>query len=562
MGKKRWAILLTAGIWCTMSAMPAQADFAPEVEKAYNTAVQGQDILDGLNCRVTETTVSTKTNVASVKRIDLKVSGITQENLEGRISISSNDVDVTSDTYYTDGWYYYTLDGKKMKQQQSRDAYWRMVNSQIYLDMNSSYLQTLYSMKDDVTGNTNYVFSATDDTIGDYNEKLLDHLTAQEGNATVNTLQGSMIVDRDGHVISREITMSYTVENNGSKETFVKVSRTDYSQNGEVTVRMPADLSSYQEAQAAKPAVTFTEKSATLYATAGINVRSAGSLDGTIIGGYQAGDGMTETGYTSDGWIQIQYEGQTGYVWGEYTSHTRPVITTGASGTMYAAVNVNIREDANAQSGIIGVLYKGSGIEITGKTNTGWTRVNYKNAVGYIYSDYLSWSEPVVSSYVENASITGTVAGTALGSITLANGMSFDTAYTAWDIIDSVRAGDEITIVYSGAASPYTANKVTDRTSHVEAVLHNNDEEYAEDPDITAAEDENEEITMVVSGVVTATDGWNYVRISCDDGVVRNFEISAAEREIAELQNGVYATVTWTTADPDQTVNIIAEVIE
>ncbi len=292
MGKKRWAILLTAGIWCTMSAM-------------------GQDILDGLNCRVTETTVSTKTNVASVKRIDLKVSGITQENLEGRISISSNDVDVTSDTYYTDGWYYYTLDGKKMKQQQSRDAYWRMVNSQIYLDMNSSYLQTLYSMKDDVTGNTNYVFSATDDTIGDYNEKLLDHLTAQEGNATVNTLQGSMIVDRDGHVISREITMSYTVENNGSKETFVKVSRTDYSQNGEVTVRMPADLSSYQEAQAAKPAVTFTEKSATLYATAGINVRSAGSLDGTIIGGYQAGDGMTETGYTSDGWIQIQYEGQT-----------------------------------------------------------------------------------------------------------------------------------------------------------------------------------------------------------------------------------------------------------
>lgn len=66
---------------------------------------------------------------------------------------------MTSDTYYTDGWYYYTLDGKKMKQQQSRDAYWRMVNSQIYLDMNSSYLQTLYSMKDDVTGNTNYVFS-------------------------------------------------------------------------------------------------------------------------------------------------------------------------------------------------------------------------------------------------------------------------------------------------------------------------------------------------------------------------------------------------------------------
>ena len=44
--------------------------------------------------------------------------------------------------------------------------------------------------------------------------------------------------------------------------------------------------------------------------------------------------------------------------------------------------------------------------------------------------------------------------------------------------------------------------------------------------------------------------------------IVRNFEISAAERDIAELQNGVYATVTWTTADPDQTVNIIAEVIE
>ena len=57
------AMALFAGVY----GIPADAAFEPELEAAYNTAVQGQYSLEGLNVSVTERTVSSATNLAAEK---------------------------------------------------------------------------------------------------------------------------------------------------------------------------------------------------------------------------------------------------------------------------------------------------------------------------------------------------------------------------------------------------------------------------------------------------------------------------------------------------------------
>ena len=51
-----------------------------------------------------------------------------------------------------------------------------------------------------------------------------------------------------------------------------------------------------------------------LTVTEGCNVRAEASSDGEIIGGLEAGDQVTKLGQEGD-WIQIEYEGQTAYVY-------------------------------------------------------------------------------------------------------------------------------------------------------------------------------------------------------------------------------------------------------
>lgn len=54
----------------------------------------------------------------------------------------------------------------------------------------------------------------------------------------------------------------------------------------------------------------------TLTAKENCNVRAEASSDSEVIGGVQGGEEVTQTGSEGD-WIKIEYEGQTGYIYGE-----------------------------------------------------------------------------------------------------------------------------------------------------------------------------------------------------------------------------------------------------
>lgn len=524
--RKKWiAGILSAVLIISTFAPTARAAFETNLEAAYNTAVQGQDALDGLDVTVKEKTISANTNLSASKEVSLRVSGIKNSLMKADIQVTTDEGSTVS--YYRGDAYYAETSEGKIRREMERADIWQMINSHIYLDMTSNYLKMLYS-ETAADGSVIYTFVATGESLGDYAKKLLAGSGEGQG-LVIDSLQGTMETDADGHVQKRTIQMVYTVNGGDSAETFLVNSEAVFHQNGEsVTVALP-DLSEYKSLETEKPAETITPLVQTLYTTEDVNVRAAGDLNAVILGGLYAGCGVTQTGYTSDGWIQIQYNGATGYIWGEYTSTKMPVLTKTSSGTMYATAGVNIRAGYSSDHAVIGVLEKGEGIEITGTTSNGWIRVKYNGNTGYIFADYLSWSEPVADTYVENGYVSGTVTDASFGALVIRKDdgqgtAAFNTTYARMNLKDTIATGDWVEIWYYGAGAPYTASQVNDYTRH---------------------SDMEDEKSVTVEGVITKLMP-DEMELTGSDGIYRTFDISNCDFEMAEdLYEGKYVMVTW-----------------
>ena len=70
--------------------------------------------------------------------------------------------------------------------------------------------------------------------------------------------------------------------------------------------------------------VTVEVKDGTYYASSELNLRSDASADAELIASVAAGTQLTSTGVCQNGWIRINYNGQTCYASGDYVSTTAP----------------------------------------------------------------------------------------------------------------------------------------------------------------------------------------------------------------------------------------------
>lgn len=70
--------------------------------------------------------------------------------------------------------------------------------------------------------------------------------------------------------------------------------------------------------------VKIEVKEGTYYATADINVRADCSTEGAQVNSVARGTELKSTGVCENGWIRIEYDGQVGYVSGDFVS-TEPV---------------------------------------------------------------------------------------------------------------------------------------------------------------------------------------------------------------------------------------------
>ena len=69
-----------------------------------------------------------------------------------------------------------------------------------------------------------------------------------------------------------------------------------------------------------KPEYTYTDMSATMYATQTVNVRNLPNTDGEKVGSLSTNQEVAITGQASTGWYRIQYNGSEAYVSNKYLS--------------------------------------------------------------------------------------------------------------------------------------------------------------------------------------------------------------------------------------------------
>lgn len=66
----------------------------------------------------------------------------------------------------------------------------------------------------------------------------------------------------------------------------------------------------------------------------GLNIRSSWSKDSTLLGTVNYGADLTVTGLCENGWVQVLFQGQTGYVNGEYVADYAQVDNTASAGAV------------------------------------------------------------------------------------------------------------------------------------------------------------------------------------------------------------------------------------
>lgn len=530
--KKRNMILQALLVSVLLGSTAAAAVPDSEVTRSYDSAVDLQDNQDSLDVTVNETTIVPDIKENAGKTIHLQVSGLQDlKNLKAAISIETDDG--TKEQYYTDGYFYDNDSGKNIKYAMKPEEMLQIMNQYVYLNLNSEYLDSLdYN-------NDSYLFTATEKSLGEFTDNILEGVQ-DEHQTSLMTLQGYINTDSQGQITKRRIQTVYTVRSGEEPQTCTTNSVSTFADPGKAVIVSHPDLSSYKESKANKPVVQITEKNATVYATADLNVRAQNNVSAAVLGGIAAGGTITQTGYTSDGWIQIDYQGTTAYVSADFVSEKKPVIVKSMSGTMYATTEVYVRNAAGTDGAILGSLSTGNTVSVSGYTNNNWIRITYNGHTGYVSSDYLSWNAPVTA-----------MGGTMYVTNVQANVRSYYS--TDADVLGTLGYGDDVTVTgytpnnwirisYKG----YTGYVYGDLLSWTDP-LDYSDVSFEEDDQNSGSSSNPADTSSVkqVYGTIMSS-GMSTITVSCNNGKILNLAKEDGEINCPNgIYNGLYVSVVY-----------------
>lgn len=530
--KKRNMILQALLVSVVLGSTAAAAVPDSKVTRSYDSAVDLQDNQDSLDVTVNETTIVPDIKENAGKTIHLQVSGLQDlKNLKAAISIETDDG--TKEQYYTDGYFYDNDSGKNIKYAMKPEEMLQIMNQYVYLNLNSEYLDSLdYN-------NDSYLFTATEKSLGEFTDNILEGVQ-DEHQTSLMTLQGYINTDSQGQITKRRIQTVYTVRSGEEPQTCTTNSVSTFADPGKAVIVALPDLSSYKESKANKPVVQITEKNATVYATADLNVRAQNNVSAAVLGGIAAGGTITQTGYTSDGWIQIDYQGTTAYVSADFVSEKKPVIVKSMSGTMYATTEVYVRNAAGTDGAILGSLSTGNTVSVSGYTNNNWIRITYNGHTGYVSSDYLSWNAPVTA-----------MGGTMYVTNVQANVRSYYS--TDADVLGTLGYGDDVTVTgytpnnwirisYKG----YTGYVYGDLLSWTDP-LDYSDVSFEEDDQNSESSSNPADTSSVkqVYGTIMSS-GMSTITVSCNNGKILNLAKEDGEINCPNgIYNGLYVSVIY-----------------
>ncbi|GIQ71082.1 C40 family peptidase [Xylanibacillus composti] len=128
--------------------------------------------------------------------------------------------------------------------------------------------------------------------------------------------------------------------------------------------------------------------------TYGVNFRWAPSTDGGIHRMLNKGEPVQVIEQVNNYWLKVKtQEGMVGYISADdkYTKYVSSAVTSPASsGTITSSVN--FRSAPRVANNQIGLIRKGTVVQVLEVTNSYWVKINHNGTVGYISSNYISHS--------------------------------------------------------------------------------------------------------------------------------------------------------------------------
>lgn len=123
-----------------------------------------------------------------------------------------------------------------------------------------------------------------------------------------------------------------------------------------------------------------------------LNLRTGPSSRNSVIGTAPRGAQMTVLG-RSGNWVQVRYNGRTGYGYSSYLRTVQGSTSTGSVTRYVTASALNVRSAPSANSSVLGVVRQGQAVVVTGGSGE-WARLNFNGATAYAYGSYLSATRP------------------------------------------------------------------------------------------------------------------------------------------------------------------------
>ena len=138
-----------------------------------------------------------------------------------------------------------------------------------------------------------------------------------------------------------------------------------------------------------------------------VNFRSQPNTSSSVLASLKNGTAVTVTG-VSNGWFKATYNGQSGYISGDYvsfggssSSSTSSSASTSTSSTQSAKVvcdtTVNFRSQPNTSCTVLASLANGTVVTVTSSSN-GWYTATYNGMTGYLSADYVQLTGSVTQS--------------------------------------------------------------------------------------------------------------------------------------------------------------------
>ncbi len=155
-----------------------------------------------------------------------------------------------------------------------------------------------------------------------------------------------------------------------------------------------------------------------LQATTSLNVRSGPGTGYSILGGIAPGTSYPVTG-SQDGWYSLVYNGQTGWVSGQYVTLAGGGAAPAAAAPAGASTGqmaqptdrLNVRSGPGTGYNILGVIVPGSAYPVTG-SQSGWYSINFNGQTGWVSAQWVTVASSTPTPWINfSAASTSLTAG-------------------------------------------------------------------------------------------------------------------------------------------------------